>query len=282
MKKRLCALFLAIILVTTMAFPALAADVEKSSNIINSEEHESYNYNSNIQSDVQLIASTVAAYTLQDSTVYGSWSNTYLSYNCYAYALGLTDDFYWPGYFSNTPNYDDFDLSDSIYSLACDVKADLKSSTFSNKCVVVTTTRPTSLSSGLSCMCIRKGEKDLHFMKMSGSSWYHKPGPTNPLKYKYNPSTSRTWSNESSINGVSRAPDIYYDSAIYYIIYSKDHITTYTWTGDHYHSGTKHYYKYGYKCDNCGIYTSTVWISRDCSGPPCNTPWRFTPTPEVA
>lgn len=97
MKKRLCALFLAIILVTTMAFPVLAADVEKNSNLINSEEHESYDYNGNIQSDAQLIEATVAAYTLQDSTVYGSWSNAYLYYNCYAYALGLTDGKYWPG-----------------------------------------------------------------------------------------------------------------------------------------------------------------------------------------
>ena len=35
-----------------------------------------------------------ARYTLQDSTVVGSWSEDFLYYNCYAYALGRTDGHY--------------------------------------------------------------------------------------------------------------------------------------------------------------------------------------------
>lgn len=82
--------------------------------------------NNYYQRDNNQISRAVAAYTLQDSTVYGSWSESFLNYNCYAYSVGRTDDFYWPGKFSNVPNKYDFDISDSIYSLACDVKADLK------------------------------------------------------------------------------------------------------------------------------------------------------------
>lgn len=239
--------------------------------------------NNYYQRDNNQISRAVATYTLQDSTVYGSWSESFLNYNCYAYSVGRTDDFYWPGKFSNVPNKYDFDISDSIYSLACDVKADLKSTSFSNQCVSITTTRPTSLSSGQSCICIRKGPVDFHFMKLSSSSWYHKPGNTNPLKYKYAPSTSRTWTNEASFRGDTYAPDTYYDSTINYLIYSKNHgSTTYTWTGNDYHSGSRHYYEYGYKCDNCGIFTSTTWTSMPCSGPPCATPWSLTPVPEVS
>ena len=82
--------------------------------------------NNYYQRDNNQISRAVAAYTLQDSTVYGSWSESFLNYNCYAYSVGRTDDFYWPGKFSNVPNKYDFDISDSIYSLSFDVKADLK------------------------------------------------------------------------------------------------------------------------------------------------------------
>ncbi len=225
--------------------------------------------------------SIAATYTLQDSTVYGAWSDSYIEYNCYAYALNLTDDFHWPGRFSNTPNQSDFTINDSIYSLACDVMADLKSSTFSNNCVYVTSTRPTSLSSSQSCICIRKGSEDFYFMKLDGSSWYHKPSWTNPLKYKYTPSNSRIWTNENSKYGVAYAGSTTYTSDIYYIVYQKNHgATTYTQTGNNYHSGSRHYYEYGDKCV-CGYFLSTTWTSVACSGPPCSGIMGITPTPEI-
>ncbi len=228
-------------------------------------------------------AALAARYTLQDSTVAGSWSEDFLYYNCYAYALGRTDGHYWPGKFSTVPNLSDFNLQDSIYNLACDVKADLKSASFSNRCVSMTTARPASLSSGQSCICIRRGPDDFHLMKLNSSSWYHKPGGTNPLKYKYTPSVSRNWTDEAVLRGETIAPTTYYDSTIYYFVYSKNHgSTTYTWTGNHYHSGSRHYYEYGYKCKNCGEFTSTTWKNEACSGPPCSTPWSLTPSSEIS
>ena len=156
------------------------------------------------------------------------------------------------------------------------------STTFSNQCVAITTTAPTSLSSGQSCICVRKAIDDYHFMKLISGSWYHKPGNTHILKYKYTPTASREWTNECSFEGVSYEGYTTYDSAIYFLIYSQNHgSTTYTKTGNDYHAGAKHFYEYGQKCDSCGVFVSTTWTIRACSGPPCSIIQGVTPTPEV-
>ena len=220
-------------------------------------------------------------YTLQDSTVYGSWNNAFLNYNCYAYALIRTDDFYWPGAFSTVPDEDDFDITRSIYNMACDVRSDLKSSQLNKKCVKITTTRPSSASNGQTCICIRKGTEDFHFMRLISSYWYHKPGNTHILKYNYLPSTGREWTNECSFFGTAYEGDTTYDSAIYYILYKANHGTTVTtYTGNNYHSGNYHYYQYGEKCPDCGEYLSYSWVKLPCSGPPCPTPNAIEPVPE--
>lgn len=73
------------------------------------------------------------------------------------------------------------------------------------------------------------------------------------------------------------------DSDLRYLSYKSSHgDTTYTWTGEHYHSGTRHYYLYAYVCDDCGGYASTVWTSTPCAGPPCATPSSYTPELEVS
>lgn len=225
----------------------------------------------------------ITGYTLQDSAALGEWRDAYHYYNCYAYAVNRTDAFYWPGKFSIVPNKGDFNSAVSIASLAHAVKLDLTSSSF-NKCVFsVTTVRPTSLSSNQSCICIRNGPEDFHLMKMNGSSWYHKPAQSVPLKYKYAPSTSRIWSNELSWMGTIYEPTLWYDSDIYYLLYKSSHgSTAYQWTGQDYHAGLNHFYQYGYLCSDCGEYTNLVWTSVPCSGPPCAVPWSLTSVPEVS
>jgi len=243
----------------------------------------SVSYTMAAEVDASLSERAATAYTLQDSTACGSWDDYYLTYNCYAYAIGRTDGFYWPGKFSTIPNKSNFDIHDTVYTMACHVRADLMSQTFAKQCVAITTTAPTSLSSGQSCMCIRKAANDYHFMKLKDGEWYHKPGQSAPLKYKYTPSTSRDWSNEALIRGTACPGDTTYDSTIYFLIYSKNHgSTTYASTGNNYHAGAKHFYEYGQKCDSCGVFVSTTWISRACSGPPCSIVQGFTPNPEVA
>ncbi len=226
-------------------------------------------------------AAAASAYTLQDSTVYGGWSESYTYYNCYAYALGRTDGFLWPGSFSiHSSGYSEDQIA-NISHVAEAVKADLQSSALGYACVDMTTTCPSSVSPGQSCICVRIGPDDYHFMKLSGSAWYHKPGGTNPLKYKYLPSTSRNWTNEASIRGITHKPNTIYDSEIYYFIYKEAHGSlVYTWTGNHYHSGTEeHCYEYGYRCEDCGTFTSTEWITLPCKGPTCVTPWNTQPEP---
>ena len=212
-------------------------------------------------------------YTLVDSTVYGSWYSGLGNYNCYAYAIGDSTAFYWPGAFSVVPNEYNLNYSNSIYTFATYVRSDLKSSDFSKQCVKLTTVRPSSLSQGQSCMAIRKCTYDFHFMKYDPSYWYHKPGGSSILKYNYQPTVGRTWTNEYSIDGVAHSPDTYYNSDIYYIVYRSNHpSTTYRWTGEHYHSGNKHYFRYGDQCDECGEFMNLEWISQSCSGPPCQMP----------
>ena len=61
------------------------------------------------------------SYALQDSTPIGSWSNNYLNYNCYAYALGSTA---WvqPGHYSGEP----FALTMPVSDMADVVLVDLE------------------------------------------------------------------------------------------------------------------------------------------------------------
>ncbi|MCL2079499.1 MAG: hypothetical protein FWH17_06600 [Oscillospiraceae bacterium] len=219
----------------------------------------------------QLMADGIYAptrYTLQDSTVYGSWSDTYLDYNCYGYALGRTDIAKSPGYFSAGS----FDINLPIFSMAALVKNDLKSSSFSQNCVKLTTIRPSSVAAGETAICIRKGHNDFHFMKLFGSTWRHKPGRRAILQYNYLPSTSRNWTNENSLYGIAYEGDTVYNSDIYYIIFKSNHNSTYKWTGEHYHSGSRHYFQYGYICNGCGEITGMSWTNVACSGPPCQMP----------
>ena len=59
------------------------------------------------------------------------------------------------------------------------------------------------------------------FMKYNNEDeyWYHKPGRTAPLRYKYHPS-AKVWTNEHSYGGSELLGDTIYDSDIYYIVYS--------------------------------------------------------------
>ena len=160
-----------------------------------------------------------SSYQLQDSTVWGSWSDSYLDYNCYGFAINRTSDFVNPGYYSNQS----FSRSLSIDDMASLVIDDLDKLGYWS---YSTNRKPTesSLATYERAICIRKGSKDYHFMKLMGSTWRHKPGNTAILSYNYsNPDIKASWSNELSFRGVAYAPTIWYDSSVKYIIYwSKD------------------------------------------------------------
>ena len=215
-------------------------------------------------------------YTLQYSTVHEWDPVTMSNYNCYAYALGRTSTCH-PGDFSGQ-SYDD---SASITDVALLVKDDLNGGLGYN-CVKIQTNYPTSTNGWAKVIAVRKdttgdyfGYNDYHFAKLSSSSWYHKPSTTAILKFNSAPSNSVVWTNER-YDGDYHNSSVTYDSALRYLLYKSSHgSTTYSYTGEHYHSGSSHYYLYAYVCNDCGDRVSTVWTSSPCSGPPCIVPSRF-------
>ncbi len=168
----------------------------------------------------QTKSDTYANYVLEDSIL---WSNTgYLDYNCYAYAINRNEKTsvfgqYQLGYFSNTS----VNINLSIEDMANVVKKDLETIGFGN--ISITTYIP-SLGENERLICIRKGSRDYHFMKYDKeeNAWFHKPGTSAILKYKYTPEFALIWTNEGvNENGVVN-PTTTYDSTIYFIKYSYD------------------------------------------------------------
>ena len=164
------------------------------------------------------VASVQATYTLQDSTMIGSWDASYVKYNCYAYSLGKRDKFLQPGQMSGRS----FSLSMSISQMANVVLADLATEGYWGYTL---TAKPNSLPDQyFKVIAMRKANNgaDYHFMRpfsVSVNEWSHKPGGTLPLKWKYSSPGQKVWTNESSIKGVSYAPTVTYNSSIYYIVY---------------------------------------------------------------
>ena len=257
--KRLFTTLIAILLAVSSLTPAIALD------------------GTILQYDIATQADST--YVLQDSVVLGGWSDDYLHYNAYGYVLGLTETFYEPGLFSGYEHHKDYALATMVFHVIEDLKCD----ELGYKCVRITSDRPTSVAAGESCFCFRKGPRDFHMMKLVNGAWYHKPANTIPLRYKYVPSNDRVWTNEGVLFDEVMKPHLTYDSDIVYFLYKQEHGTlTYTWTEEHYHSGSMHYYKYGYKCADCNDFDNTTWISMPCTTGSCLTPWSVGQGHEVA
>ncbi len=161
-----------------------------------------------------------STYTLQDSTVIGSWKGAYRGYNCYAYALGKTSGLE-PGELSG----EDFSLAMSIADMADVVLADLATEGYWG---YTSTTKPSSLPDEyFTIIAMRKDTScaDYHFMRSyngSLTSWSYKPGNTHPLKWKYTSPSAKTWSNECVFEGKAYPADTTYESTVYYILYKHE------------------------------------------------------------
>ena len=57
-----------------------------------------------------------------------------------------------------------------------------------------------------------------------------------------------------------------------YVTYYRYHHYTNQYTGNNYHSGSRHYFQYADTCTICGHRKNYTWISQYCGGPPCVTP----------
>lgn len=208
-------------------------------------------------------------YTLIDSTLYGAWDDSYVNYNCYLYAIGITSN---PGKDPGTFSGGGFNINKSVYEIALLVKRDLESVSLGSNCVTTVNARPATLNNSEKMICVRKGvdvlgAPDYHFMRFSNGNWYHKPSFTAILKYNYQPSNNLDWTNERFWDDRAWKPDTTYSGEIYYIIYKASHSSAYGFTGEHYHSGFRHY-AFINGCSDCGIVSN--WESWLCLGPPCS------------
>jgi hypothetical protein len=151
-------------------------------------------------------------YTLADSTQYGSWSNAFRNYNCYAFGLHKT---YWlhPGDLSGGG----FSQGLSISQMANLVIRDLEEIGFT---AFKTTTKPSSFGGANIILSIRKGSSDFHVMRADRytSLWRHKPSWTQPLTWNYSSPGYKTWTNEHIIYGIAYPSSTTYTSTIYYIV----------------------------------------------------------------
>lgn len=193
-----------------------------------------------------LTAAAATSYALQNSAVV-DWNESMKSYNCYAYAIGRSDDFYQPGDFSKQHYVHTADIT----SVANMVKDDLQGG-LGYSCVKLQSDRPPSTSGWTNVIAVRKdmtydyyGINDFHFARLSGFSWYHKPSKTAVLRFNSPPTNSIIWTNERYDGTNNLAPDIWYESNIVYLLYKPSH-------------GNITHTQYGYLCSDCGEYTIRV------------------------
>lgn len=161
---------------------------------------------------------SASQYTLKDSTLL-FWDYLCDYYNCYAYAIDKADDNerYNPGMFSGAQ----YNNNLTIEEIAELVKDDLNALGFNYVKVTNVYSPPTgNLFSGENLICVRRGASDFHFMVYISGSWYHKPGNSGVLKYNYQPTNYRIWTNEGYRHGSAYDYIYTYDSEIYYIYYS--------------------------------------------------------------
>ena len=172
-----------------------------------------YNAINNTYSNIGTHVYSTQVYTLVDSTLATTWNNSFLSYNCYAYAIDRpADGFINPGYKSGRP----FSMEMTISAMADSVIADLTVIGFS---AYKTTIKPTVFTGAQIIIAIRKGTVDFHFMKgIEPNIWKHKPGNTLPLKWKYTTPNYKIWTNEAYFIDTSYAPTTTYNSTVYYIV----------------------------------------------------------------
>lgn len=125
---------------------------------------------------------------------------------------------------------------------------------------------------------------DYHFAKLTANGWLHKPGAGGILKFNEAPDDDVAWIAEYYNVETQEYGNLGYDyeSDIEYIYYKQNHNASIEYTGNNYHSGSKHYAEYRItgSCSACGA-RGTYWTYYNCSGNPCITPNSVVTPPEV-
>lgn len=222
-------------------------------------------------------ADRASNYTPQYSTKI-SWDASNMNgYNCYGFAI---ENFKWidPGELADSSyNFEESDVGKITALVKNDIIEYL-----GYECVRDDYDRPDTLGIWYNIIAARTtttGKYDYHFAKLTPGGWYHKPGKYAIMQFNDLPSNDVAWYEEVYDGEYKLGPHIY-DSTITYISYKQNHGDThYTWTGEHYHSNSSHYYLYAYECNDCGRPTETSWVVTPCSGLNCMTPWSNPDTP---
>lgn len=217
---------------------------------------------------------------LQYSTLYGSWLSEYSGYNCYSYAIGETHPYdgvyrpYCPGDY-NPQTAGDYSADMTVAQLATLTVSDLKY--LGHSCVITTTSYSNIMEYvyEYDVICLRKdihsAIKDFHYMKWTPSGWLHKPGNTHVLVFDYLPYEINWLAEGVTREGRYISENIYYTGTIHYFAFRSSHgdMLELGRTGNHYHSGSKHYFEYSKMCEDCGAIV-LYWVSQACGGPPCS------------
>lgn len=220
-------------------------------------------------SRVMMYSTSSNANILIDNIVHGNWSDTYLYFNSYAYAIDYyvayedggnsTSMWYDPGQIwwtlkGNPTNAYPFSRVMNVATIADLVEDDLIELGYTVNSV--STSMPnTNVNAHTKLICVRRDDDgiplstnrtvdterwhDYHFMKLGADGkWYHKPTMTNPLQYKYTPTTSREWVFESATGSpytYKRDESFTYESEIYFIEYTTPHEWEYVFWGSGQH-----------------------------------------------
>lgn len=209
---------------------------------------------------------------LEDNTVHGNWSDAYEDYNCLGYAVNYYDDVA-PGQIEwiingNPKDHYIYNWHANVEQVCDWVRDDLES----KDCTIVSVSKsiPTAVITDHShLICVRidtdgefvYGFRDFHLMKLAANGyWYHKPGKTNPLRYKHTPSSGNDWILESyDGEEYKRSEEVTYDSDIWFIKYTSPHKYEYEYCGSNKHILT---------CTICGgtsgSASSCIYINNTC------------------
>lgn len=167
---------------------------------------------------------------VQDNIVLGTWQSEYEDYNCYGYAVGY---YGWmePGQIADAENGYAEPYPNHLFNTAA-TAADLVEDDLSalgydllySGTLLVIPSGGVTVHTRLICVRITAPPaRDFHFMQyVEDGSWYHKPGASTPLSYKYTPSSDRPWVLEGLDNiGYFRNTETQYVGDIYFISYTK-------------------------------------------------------------
>lgn len=172
-----------------------------------------------------------------DSSFSWYWDDDWYLYNCYAYAIPRHDirpeyyqftltlpdrctKWYEPGLFIHNMDYDSPATAEDV---AEKVAEDFEALGFTNISYFRLPSSLPVLGENEELIAVRVGGCNSHFMRYCKDDgfWYHKPAGNAVLKYKYQLSEYRDWSNERLAYNGNYFDGTYYTDDIWLIKYTK-------------------------------------------------------------